>query len=142
MLLAAGPLLLLLLVPGTPGAAAQPALPPALPPTVAEPVQRLLRILGKLKPEPARAALPLAAEQLATTVGLSAACRALGVSRARVYRQRRPALPVSQGERRPSPRALTSSERTQVLATLHEDRFVDRAPAAVFAVLLEELPQH
>ena len=79
-----------------------------------------------------------AAEQLAATVGLSAACRALGVSRARVYRQRSSTSPVSPGERRPSPRALTASERTRVLATLHEDRFVDRAPAAVFAMLLEE----
>jgi len=33
---------------------------------------------------------------------------------------------------------LTPPERKQVLDTLHEDRFVDRAPAAVYATLLEE----
>ena len=34
--------------------------------------------------------------------------------------------------------ALAPQERTQVLDTLHEDRFVERAPAAVYATLLEE----
>ena len=79
-----------------------------------------------------------AAEQLATTVGVAPACRALGVARASVYRHRTPPLPRRDAARRRSPRALAPEERAQVLATLHEDRFVDQAPAAVYANLLEE----
>ena len=39
--------------------------------------------------------------------------------------------------RRPSPRALRPSERDAVLAALHEPRFVDLAPAEVYATLLD-----
>ena len=79
-----------------------------------------------------------AAEELAPTVGLAPACRALGVARASVYRHRRPPVSSPRPSRRHWPRALAPQERTQVLDTLHEDRFVDRAPAAVYAILLEE----
>lgn len=79
-----------------------------------------------------------AAEQLAPTVGLAAACRALGVSRASVYRQRQPSPARSERARRAPPRALAPQERQQVLDTIHEERFVDRAPASVYAALLEE----
>lgn len=78
------------------------------------------------------------AEQLAPAVGLATACRALGVARASVYRHRqRPVSAPCRSQRR-SPRALAPPERAQVLDVLHEDRFVDRAPAAVYAILLEE----
>ena len=40
--------------------------------------------------------------------------------------------------RRPSPRALTADEQHTVLAQLHEPRFVDLAPAEVYATLLDE----
>jgi putative transposase len=40
--------------------------------------------------------------------------------------------------RRPSPRALTADEQHTVLARLHEPRFVDLAPAEVYATLLDE----
>lgn len=48
---------------------------------------------------------------------------------------------------RPSPpHTLSPEERQAVLATLHSDRFVDTAPAAVYATLLEEaatiVPSH
>ena len=79
-----------------------------------------------------------AVEQLAGTVGVVPACRALGVARASVYRHRTPPRPRRDAARRRSPRALAPEERAQVLATLHEDRFVDQAPAAVYANLLEE----
>ena len=79
-----------------------------------------------------------AVETLAPTVGLAPACRALGVARASVYRHRKPPVPEARSSRRPLPCALAPQERTQVLDTLHEDRFVDRAPAAVYATLLEE----
>ena len=79
-----------------------------------------------------------AVEQLAGTVGVVPACRALGVARASVYRHRKPPRPRRDAARRRSPRALAPEERAHVLATLHEDRFVDQAPAAVYASLLEE----
>ena len=40
--------------------------------------------------------------------------------------------------RRPSPRALTADEQRTVLARLYEPRFVDLAPAEVYATLLDE----
>ena len=79
-----------------------------------------------------------AAEQLAATVGVAPACRALGVARASVYRHRQPPRPRRDAAPSRSPRALAPAERAQVLAVLHEDRFVDQAPAAVYASLLEE----
>ena len=79
-----------------------------------------------------------AAEQLSPKVGLAGACRALGVARASVYRARKPSRCGPRGARRSSPRALAPHERAAVLDILHEDRFSDRAPAAVYAALLEE----
>ena len=79
-----------------------------------------------------------AAEQLAPKVGLARACRALGVARASVYRARKPSRCGPRGARPSSPRALSQNERAAVLDILHEDRFADRAPAAVYAALLEE----
>src|SRR5207237_6254407 len=38
----------------------------------------------------------------------------------------------------PQPRALRQTERSQVLGILHEERFVDQAPASVYATLLDE----
>jgi putative transposase len=78
-----------------------------------------------------------AAEMLACDVGLSPACRALGVSRAGVYRKRT-VKPLSQKDRIASPRALKPGERQVVLDTLHSERFVDKAPQEVYATLLDE----
>lgn len=78
-----------------------------------------------------------AAEQLATDVGTAAACRALGLSRASLYRRRRPA-PTQQRVTPQQPRALSDLERQTVLDTLHSTPFVDQAPAAVYAALLDQ----
>ena len=53
----------------------------------------------------------------------SALCQSIGVSRASLYRRRRP--------RAPSPRALVPAERRAVRDTLHSARFVDQSPAEV-----------
>jgi putative transposase len=68
--------------------------------------------------------------------GVAALCTALGVPRSSFYRWQKP-YPQA-GVKRTSPRALTSPERRQVLQTLHEPRFVDLAPAQVYATLLDE----
>ena len=68
--------------------------------------------------------------------GILATCGALAVSRASYYRQLQPK--VVAGPRPPSIRALSPAERGVVLEVLHEDRFVDLAPAQVYATLLDE----
>ena len=69
-----------------------------------------------------------AAHQLGQTVGRAAACRALNVPRASLYRHLRPPteLAVPPAPRPSPPRALTTTERQQVLDVLHEERFRDK----------------
>ena len=71
-------------------------------------------------------------------LSLASASAALGVSRASVYRWIRPKDRIPTPRSAPSPRALSPSEKAGVLAQLHADRFVDKAPAQVHATLLEE----
>ena len=66
-------------------------------------------------------------------------CTSLGVAPATYYRARRRALHPTPPRPRPTPsRALAAVERARVLAVLHEDRFLDLAPAQVYAMLLDE----
>ena len=81
----------------------------------------------------------------ADQVGAKRACAAFAVNE-RSYRHRRqrdegrlvlppPAVP---GPRRPHPAALDDDEKDLIVATLCEPRFVDLAPAQVYATLLDE----
>lgn len=73
----------------------------------------------------------------APSLGVLATCSAFGVAPATYYRARAP----RHGPKRPRPspaRRLMDHERKAVLDVLHEPRFVDLAPAEVFATLLEE----
>jgi len=81
-----------------------------------------------------------AAEELSPTVGVSTACRALGVARSTLYRrQKRGRRPPGPRPPRPTPaRALEPQERHEVLEVLHSERFVDRSPGQVYATLLDE----
>jgi putative transposase len=83
-------------------------------------------------------------EELIPVVGVKQACGALNVPRASFYRRKGfdfssamvpPARPVSA-------RALAQTERTAVLACLHEERFQDCSPAAVYATMLDEGQYH
>ena len=80
---------------------------------------------------------------LARRCGVRAACAAAGVAQAGYYRRHRaspvPArrAPVHQRDR-PQPRALSGAERAAIITVLHSDRFVDLAPAQVWATLLDE----
>jgi putative transposase len=68
-----------------------------------------------------------------------AACSALNVSRASLYRHRRP-VPSSVSKvarvRAPHPRRLDESERQIILDTFHDPEFVDQPPTEVYATLL------
>ncbi len=77
--------------------------------------------------------------RLAPEVGTAAACRALSTSRSGVYRRRSPITAAAERTpRRRSHRALSDTERTRVLDTLHATRFVNDSPAQVYATLLDE----
>jgi putative transposase len=75
--------------------------------------------------------------QQRTGGGIASACAALSVARASFYRRQHP---KGAGPRRLRfvPRALLPDERTRVFSLLNADRFADRAPAQVYATLLDE----
>jgi putative transposase len=83
--------------------------------------------------------------ELAPTLGASAACRVLGLWRGAPARyqasQRRAAFvgprPARAARPRP-PMALDALESQALLDTLNSERFVDTAPAAIHATLLDE----
>ena len=77
----------------------------------------------------------IAVDDATPTLGAAPACRVLGLSRASLYRGRRPAA-VARPRPAP-PRALDPVERQSVLDLLHT-RFIDQAPAQVHATLLDE----
>ena len=75
--------------------------------------------------------------QIGPSLGVVPTCAALGVPPATYYRHRSPR--TTEPTPRPSPpRTLSPAERAGVLEILHEPRFVDQSPGAVFAHLLDE----
>lgn len=78
------------------------------------------------------------AQELSVEIGLQGACRALGLSRATLYRHRRPKSALPSRLRQSPPQALSPQERQQVLDLLHSPRFVDASPDQVYATLLDE----
>ncbi len=80
---------------------------------------------------------------LAPVIGIRAACAATGRPQASHYRRHRsspapkPPMPVAHRDR-VQPRALSAAERQTILDALHAERFVDLAPAEVWAILLDE----
>ena len=67
--------------------------------------------------------------------GVAPTCSALGVSRATFYRGQKPKPELEPG---PVARTLSAEENRRVLEVLHEARFMDLAPAQVYATLLDE----
>jgi putative transposase len=72
-------------------------------------------------------------------VAVAPLCDALGLARATFYRRRGgpPPGPAAPRARRRPRHALTAAEHEQVLALLHDERFVDLPPAQVWAQLLD-----
>ena len=82
-----------------------------------------------------------AAETLVPTLGIVAACEAVGLPRRSYYRAQVPVVPTLTSpirERPPSPRALSTDEKTTVRELLNSERFQDQAPREVYATLLDE----
>lgn len=87
------------------------------------------------------AAIEAAVGELVAVVGTRAACAAVGRARATHYRHHRLGPPRATKQRvapRPQPRALSAQERVEIRAVLNSERFVDAAPASVYATLLDE----
>ena len=76
-------------------------------------------------------------DETSTLDGVDATCDALGVCRSTYFRWKRPKV-YGPRHRLPPPRALVPAETRVVLDVLHEDRFADLAPSAVYATLLDE----
>jgi len=76
--------------------------------------------------------------ELATVTDVQKACRLLGKSRATHYRRCRPKPKRPRRPRSQPANALSGAERDQVLAVLRSPGFVDKAPAQVWAALLDE----
>jgi putative transposase len=73
---------------------------------------------------------------LGPRLSIGSTCAAMGLARATYYRTIRPRF--GPHCRRTPSRALSRQERQGALTVLHEPRFVDRAPAEVYATLLDE----
>jgi putative transposase len=82
--------------------------------------------------------LDAAVDQLAPVIGRRAGCDVVGRSRASHYRHRRPRTLGPPPPRPRSLRALSDDETARLLEALHDERFCDKAPAQIWAILLDE----
>jgi len=85
--------------------------------------------------------------ELHPQIGLAASCVVLSINRAGIYRTRarlarRDGCALPRRRRPPPPLAFSHSERAVLLLILNSERFADLAPAAVFAILLDEGRYH
>ena len=75
-------------------------------------------------------------------LGIGAACKAVGRPRATHHRRTSPKYgppaPPASRKGQHHPRSLSDAERAETLEVLHSERFVDQAPASVYATLLDE----
>jgi putative transposase len=77
--------------------------------------------------------------EIAQAVGIVGACEALGVPRSSFYHTQQPARArAAPRPHPPSPRALSAVECAQIREVLNSERFIDRAPRTVYAILLDE----
>ena len=80
--------------------------------------------------------------ELTPTVGVRAACEVFSFPRASFYRKGLGVVVPAAAVARFVPRALVPAEREAALSSLHEERFQNSAPAAVYATLLDEGRYH
>jgi putative transposase len=84
----------------------------------------------------------IACQELCMDVGTTAACRSLDIARSTFYRRLSAGTENAPVAQPTPPRALSVSERQEVLDVLHTDRFIDKAPTEVYATLLDEGSYH
>ena len=83
----------------------------------------------------------MAVTELEPLTSVKRACELPGKSRATLHRQRHPvpaAGTAPPGPRAPHPAALTAAEQAALLALLDSERFADKSPAQVYAILLDD----
>jgi len=80
----------------------------------------------------------IACKELSGKIGTVAACRSLDIARPTFYRRFADKTDKEPFVRSKPSRSLSESERQGVLDVLHTDRFVDKAPTEVYAILLDE----
>lgn len=79
-----------------------------------------------------------AVQKVASDVGVSPACSALGVSKSSYYRFLNPTIKeVDLGLSKSHPRSLSEDEKAVVLDTLNSPEFMDKAPLEIYASLLD-----
>lgn len=76
-------------------------------------------------------------DELRPTLGVKEACQTLGLPRATFYRWQNPQPKQKPVRRAPAGVALSQQERQKVLDALHSPEYVDSAPHAVYASLLD-----
>lgn len=82
--------------------------------------------------------LDAAIDKLAPVIKRRPACELVGRSRASHYRHRQPPVLGPPRPRPRSARALTNAETDALLEALNDERFCDKAPAQIWATLLDE----
>ena len=84
----------------------------------------------------------MAVGELELFTSVKRACELLGKSRATLHRQRNPGTGRRKRQpprpRAPHPAALTGAEQAALLAVLDSERFADKSPAQVYAILLDD----
>jgi putative transposase len=76
---------------------------------------------------------------LGKVVGLSKACESLNVPRSSLYRKEAALATLGSLKPRPKPaRALSDAEKVQVLELANSERFCDKTPREMYAILLDE----
>lgn len=80
-----------------------------------------------------------AGQELAATVGVAAACVALGIPRSSLYAARGSAPPATRFKPPLQPaQVLSPAEQQTIRDLLNSERFVDQAPRTIYATLLDE----
>ena len=80
---------------------------------------------------------------LQPSAGVASACATLGINRAGIYRQRaQPRHTMPPKPRARAALALCATERQVIIEILDSERFVDVAPATIYATLLDEGRYH
>jgi putative transposase len=77
-----------------------------------------------------------ARQELEAQVGIKASCELTGISRATLYRARRP-RPATASTRPAPPNKLSAQECHELIEVLNSREFIDKAPRQVWATLLD-----